>query len=70
MSRLDYRTGRNNPTPKELAARRRLTADLKKYSEEPFPNGAKILFNHDGTKTKAYWDEWGLIEPTKEIWSY
>jgi hypothetical protein len=70
MSKLDYRTGRNNPTPKELAARRRLVDGFKKYSEEPFPNGAKILFNGDGTPTAEYWKEWGTIEPAEEIFNF
>jgi len=70
MSKLDCRTGRNNLTAKELAARRRLAEEFKKFSDEPFPNGAKIFFNGDGTPAPLFWEEWGRIEPSGEIFSY
>lgn len=65
-----YRSGRNTPTRKEIAARRKLAEGFRKYSEEDFPNGAKILFNPDGTPTDEYWKEWGTIEPSCEIHSF
>ena len=69
-SYVAFRSERNAPTQKEIAARRRLAAEFKKYSEDDFPNGAKILFNGDGTPTEEFWKDWGTIEPSCEIYSF
>jgi hypothetical protein len=42
---IAYRSGRNNPTKRELAARKRVAEELKVFCEDPFPNGAVISRN-------------------------
>lgn len=42
-SYVAYRSKRNAPTRRELAAKLRIAAELKQFCDEPFPNGAKII---------------------------
>jgi hypothetical protein len=41
-SYVAFRSGRNAPTRKELARRKYIAEECRKFCDEPFPNGAVV----------------------------